>query len=231
MGGGLAGGLGLRLMLQLPGDLAVDIIQGPALLHADALADDAADYGQRQARIPQTRYNDRQQQARQRTKPDAQLLAVAPDGVVGTFFLPEVRHSLQLRQAHTDPQQRQRRQRDEDVPHVVVDEVQNSLHSVLLCVCIGGADEKTLPSLHWDESVKHFVVPPKFGLAALFAPVTGSAPWMFPSPLTRCLHLCLAAVRFQPMAHLSCSGGVQATPARSARLSLIVCDLPMVVKP
>ena len=82
MGGGLAGGLGLRLMLQLPGDLAVDIIQGPALLHADALADDTADYGQRQARIPQTRYNDRQQQARQRTEPDAQLLAVAPDGVV-----------------------------------------------------------------------------------------------------------------------------------------------------
>ena len=74
MGGGLAGGLGLRLVLQLPGDLAVDIIQGPALLHADALADDATDYGQRQARIPQTRYNDRQQQARQRTEPDAQLL-------------------------------------------------------------------------------------------------------------------------------------------------------------
>ena len=103
---------------------------GPGIGEGYAAGQACSAIGQRQARIPQPRYNDRQQQARQRTEPDAQLLAVAPDGVVGAFFLPELRHSLQLRQAHTDPQQRQRRQRDEDVPHMVVDEVQNSLHSV-----------------------------------------------------------------------------------------------------
>ena len=72
---------------------------------------------------------------------------------------------------------------------------------------------------------------PNSALRPFDAPVTGSAPWMFPSPLARCLDLLLAATRFQPVARLSCSGGVQATPARSARLLLIVCDFPPSVKP
>ena len=52
-------------------------------------------------------------------------------------------------------------------------------------VVIFGMKNALIPD--WDESVR-FVVPPKFSpQRALGTPVTGSAPWMFPSPLGSCL--------------------------------------------
>ena len=137
--------------------------------------------------------------------------------------------ALQLGEAHGQPQQSQRRHRNEDVVVVFVDKAYDRLHRRLLF--FHGRREKTLPSpaLGRERSNTSWCHPISAALRPFLLLLRGARRGCF-HPRSSAVLARPAAVRFQPAAHLSAGGVARVTPAKSTRLLFIIGDFLPVVK-